>query len=190
MATVPVAKRSELKELVLKKSTPESPKAGRVTKRGQNLLMLYVWYAEPPLPEVVEYMLTVMMINPMHLDETGWSALHYAASNPFVNLDTLDLLSCTAKVVSHDGQNALMMHLQYSNHHINNAKVRLLIQAGCDPSMLEPFYYYEIESEVLAGLIADRICVLKLLENRKQMEPTQKLKLLSQNLMRELIKYL
>ena len=32
------------------------------------LLMIYVWYAEPPLPEVVSYMIETMHIPPQHID--------------------------------------------------------------------------------------------------------------------------
>jgi predicted N-acyltransferase len=55
--------------------------------------MLYVWYAEPPLPEVVEYIVANMKIDLDHIDNTGWSALHYATSNPFVNLQILEILA-------------------------------------------------------------------------------------------------
>jgi len=75
--------------------------------------MLYVWYAEPPLPEVVEYLIEHMRIDLDHIDHTGWSALHYAASNPFVNVQILEIVATEvcAKQISNDGQNALMMHL-------------------------------------------------------------------------------
>ena len=59
-----------------------------------------------------------------------------------------------------------MMHLQYSNTHINKRKVRLLIRAGCDLKTIEPYYYTEIESEVMHGLIEDRMVILKLAHSK------------------------
>ena len=129
--------------------------------------MMYVWYAEPPLEEVTKYLIQTKFISVEHVDHTGWSVLHYAASNPFTSLEILQLLDCMAAQVSQDGQNALMMHLQYSNARISSSKVRLLIRAGCELKILDPFYYYEIEAEILPGLIADRLLALKLMDLRK-----------------------
>jgi predicted N-acyltransferase len=63
--------------------------------------MMYVWYAEPPSTDF-----TIKLIEECTLDKfdnTGWSALHYAASNPFVNLETLELLVDNASQFSKDG---------------------------------------------------------------------------------------
>lgn len=169
MATIPSSRKEVFKDFLPAKS--KLPQPGLQTNEtGQTFLMLYVWYAEPPLPEIVEFMIETLLIPPDHIDTTGWSALHYAASNPFCTLQTLERLSCTAAQVSNEGQNALMMHLQYSNHYINKQKVRLLIRSGCDLTMLEPHWYFEIESQVMSALIADRMTVIQLYESRQKQQ--------------------
>lgn len=183
MQTVPHNRKHEFKDFI---------KRGvlHTNGTGQNLLMMYVWYAEPPLEDVTKYLITSVGISPAHVDHTGWSALHYAASNPFASLETLELLTCMAGQVSKDGQNALMMHLQYSNTKIHSKKVRLLISSGCDLKILDPFYYFEIEAEVMPGLIADRLLAIKLLDLRKRMGAANKISSVPSGVFREVIKYL
>ena len=106
---------------------------------------MYVWYAEPPLLETTLYLLIECNINPNQIDNTGWSALHYAASNPYVSMECLELLGDSAGQVSNDGQTALAMHLRYSNSAINSDKIKFLIRAGSDLLKLSPRFYYEIE---------------------------------------------
>ena len=96
LATVPQSKQHEFKNFYRKG-------VNYLTKRGQNILMMYVWYAEPPLLETITYLLKECDINPNQIDNTGWSALHYAASNPFVSLECLELLGDSAGQVSKDG---------------------------------------------------------------------------------------
>ena len=159
LSTVPQNRKQEFKEFV---------KRGHkhVTPTGQNLLMIYVWFAEPPLPEVIEFLIK-SGISPGCIDNIGWTALHYAASNPFSPVESLELLAQTASYVSPDGNNALIMLLMNSNYHISQPKVRMLIRAGSDLTVLSPYYYYEIEGEVLPSLIADRMNIAKLVQHRK-----------------------
>ena len=156
LSTVPQNRKQEFKEFVKRGHKHTTP-------TGQNLLMIYVWFAEPPLPEVIEFLVHSGGLSPACIDNIGWTALHYAASNPFSPVESLELLAQTAGYVSPDGNNALIMLLMNSNYHISQPKVRLLIRSGSDLTILSPYYYYEIESEVLPSLIADRLNIVKLM---------------------------
>ena len=66
------------------------------------------------------------------------------------------------------------MLLMNSNYTISLPKVRLLIRAGSDLTALSPFYYYEIEIEVLSALSADRMNIAKLMQHRKRVKEYSK----------------
>ncbi len=89
LATVPANRKHEFKEFKKKGLK-------HINDCEQNLLMLYVWYAEPPIYDISIFLINECSISPDHLDKTGWSALHYAASNPFVSEEILELLTVTA----------------------------------------------------------------------------------------------
>ena len=79
--------------------------------------MMYVWYAEPPQVAVVQNLIKNISI--LQVDDTGWSALHYAASNPWTSIEIYSLLSGAAHLNCKEGQSALMMYFKYSNFSIN-----------------------------------------------------------------------
>ncbi len=89
LATVPANRKHEFKEFKKKGLK-------HLNDCEQNILMMYVWYAEPPNYDITKFIIDELQISPSHLDKTGWSALHYAASNPFVSEDILEMLTVTA----------------------------------------------------------------------------------------------